>query len=82
MVAIPDPVMVQRAYAFVVAAGDEQRPCRSWSWSFKDRGLAVQEVPERLEAVDELPKNSTGKVQKFKLREQIATTLADEAAAA
>ncbi|MBN9623127.1 MAG: AMP-binding protein, partial [Actinobacteria bacterium] len=79
IVAMPDPVMVERACAFVVAAGDEEPTLAELSVYLRERGLAVQKVPERLEPIDELPKNLAGKVQKFKLRERIEAMLtADE----
>lgn len=81
IVAMPDPIMAERACAFVVPDGDEAPTLPELVAFLKGRGLAIQKVPERLETVDELPKNSTGKVQKFKLRERIATMLVDEAAA-
>jgi len=78
IVAMPDPVMVERACAFVVAAGDEPPTLPELFDYLRGRGLAIQKVPERLEQMDELPKNLAGKVQKFKLRERIATLLAAE----
>jgi cyclohexanecarboxylate-CoA ligase len=38
--------------------------------------IAIQKLPERLELIDELPRTASGKVQKFKLREDITTKLA------
>jgi cyclohexanecarboxylate-CoA ligase len=78
IVAMPDPVMVERACAFVVAAGEEEPSLPELSAYLRERGLAVQKVPERLEPIDELPKNLAGKVQKFKLRERIEELLAAE----
>jgi cyclohexanecarboxylate-CoA ligase len=80
IVAMPDPVMVERACAFVVPAGDEEPTLPELSEYLRGRGLAIQKVPERLELVDELPKNLAGKVQKFKLRERIEAMLAADAA--
>jgi cyclohexanecarboxylate-CoA ligase len=80
VVAMPDPIMVERACAFVVPAGDAPPTLPELVEFLRGRGVAVQKCPERLEPIDELPKNSTGKVQKFKLRDRIATLLADEAA--
>jgi cyclohexanecarboxylate-CoA ligase len=80
IVAMPDPVMVERACAFVVPAGDEEPTLPELSEYLRARGLAIQKVPERLELVDELPKNLAGKVQKFKLRERIEAMLAADAA--
>ena len=76
IVAMPDPVMVERACAFVVVDGGEEPTLPELSEYLVDRGLAIQKVPERLEPIDELPKNLAGKVQKFKLRERIEAVLA------
>ena len=81
IVAMPDPVLVERACAFIVPADGEAPTLPELVAFLKGRGVAIQKCPERVEAVDALPKNSTGKVQKFKLRERIATLLADEAPA-
>jgi cyclohexanecarboxylate-CoA ligase len=79
VVAMPDPVMVERACAFVVTAGDEPPTLAELSEYLRARGLAIQKVPERLEHVAELPKNMAGKIQKFKLRERIEALLEAEA---
>jgi cyclohexanecarboxylate-CoA ligase len=76
IVAMPDPVMVERACAFVVPAGDEAPTLPELAEYLTGRGLAIQKVPERLEHIDGLPKNLAGKVQKFKLRERIEALLA------
>jgi cyclohexanecarboxylate-CoA ligase len=76
IVAMPDPVMVERACAFVVPAGDQAPTLPELAEYLTGRGLAIQKVPERLERIDELPKNLAGKVQKFKLRERIEALLA------
>jgi non-ribosomal peptide synthetase component E (peptide arylation enzyme) len=40
--------------------------------------IAKQKLPERLEVIPELPRTVTGKVQKFKLREEIAQRVREE----
>ncbi|WP_234027756.1 hypothetical protein [Pseudonocardia dioxanivorans] len=75
---MPDPVMIERACAFVVPAGDEPPTLPELTEYLLEHGFAVQKVPERLEQVAQLPKNLAGKVQKFVLRERIATLLATE----
>jgi cyclohexanecarboxylate-CoA ligase len=71
IVAMPDPVMVERACAFVVPR-DGARPTLAELVAFLDaRGVAKQKYPERLELVPELPKTQSGKIQKFLLRQQI-----------
>ena len=36
----------------------------------REQGLMTQKLPERLEVVDALPRNPTGKVLKFELKER------------
>jgi acyl-CoA synthetase (AMP-forming)/AMP-acid ligase II len=36
----------------------------------REQGLMAQKLPERLEVVDVLPRNPTGKVLKFELRDR------------
>ena len=79
VVAMPDPVLVERACAFVVVAGAEAPTLPELTGYLLDRGLAIQKVPERVETVSELPKNLAGKIQKNTLRERIRTVLAAEA---
>lgn len=69
IVAMPDPVMVERACAFVVPRPGESLNLQDVVAYLKQRQLAMQKLPERLELVPELPKTASGKVQKFKLRE-------------
>ena len=69
IVAMPDPRLGERACAFVVAGP-------GFAFAAMRRFLDAQQVakqywPERLELVDELPRNVVGKVQKFVLRDRI-----------
>jgi cyclohexanecarboxylate-CoA ligase len=71
IVAMPDPILVERACAFVVPS-PEGRPALTELVAFLEaRGVSKQKYPERLEIVTELPKTQSGKVQKFRLRERI-----------
>ena len=73
IVGAPDPVMGERMCAFVVPAGpDAPSLTQLVSYLREEYQLAVQKLPERLEIVDALPMNATGKVQKFVLREMLA----------
>jgi acyl-CoA synthetase (AMP-forming)/AMP-acid ligase II len=36
----------------------------------KDAGLMTQKIPEQLEVVDQLPRNPTFKILKYKLRDE------------
>ena len=78
VVAMPDPVMVERSCAFVVPKEGAAVSLASLAAFLDDHHLARQKYPERVEIVSELPKTASGKVQKFVLREQIAKKLAAE----
>jgi cyclohexanecarboxylate-CoA ligase len=72
VVAVPDPRLAERACAVVVPR-EGARPSLDDLTSFLNTtGIARQKYPERLELVAELPRNPTGKVQKFRLRERLA----------
>lgn len=81
IVAMPDPVMVERACAYVVPDGGPVPTLTDLTDFLRGHRIANQKLPERLEIVTELPKTPSGKVQKFRLREEIRRTLADEAGA-
>jgi cyclohexanecarboxylate-CoA ligase len=78
IVAMPDPVMVERACAFVVPRDGAALTLADLATYLTARGVAKQKIPERLELVSELPTTQSGKVQKFRLREIIRTTLERE----
>ncbi|MFE9096750.1 class I adenylate-forming enzyme family protein [Streptomyces sp. NPDC007264] len=69
VVGVPDPVMGQRACAFVVSRGP-----RIDSAALRDfvvsAGLAIQKAPEHLVLTDELPRTAAGKVIKTALRDR------------
>lgn len=72
VVAVPDPVLVERACAVVVPqAGAEVELDELTSWLAEHHRIAVQKLPERLQLMDELPRTASGKVQKFKLRDRL-----------
>jgi 3-phosphoshikimate 1-carboxyvinyltransferase len=75
IVAMPDERLGERACAFLVANGLDLRELRRF---LDARGVARPYWPERLEAVDALPRNPAGKVQKFVLREQVRRLIASE----
>ncbi len=76
VVAMPDPVLGERACAFVVPCGDARPGVAELRDFLTGRGLAVQKSPERVELVAELPRTASGKVQKFRLRERVAAAVA------
>ena len=76
VVAMPDPRLGERACAYLVARSapltlPEVRA------HLEALGVAKFKWPERLEWVDELPKTSVGKLDKKRLREDIARRLSE-----
>lgn len=70
VIGVPDERLGERACAIVVAEGDP--PTLADVQSHLDSmGMAKQFWPERVVAVDELPKTPSGKIQKFVLRERL-----------
>jgi cyclohexanecarboxylate-CoA ligase len=81
IVAMPDPIMVERACAYVVPRDGAVLTLADIGAYLDSHGVAKQKSPERLELVAELPKTLSGKVQKFRLREAIRGALQREATA-
>jgi cyclohexanecarboxylate-CoA ligase len=79
VVAMPDPVLTERACAFVVPEAGQVPSLPELTAFLLSKQLAKQKLPERLELVAELPKTQSGKVQKFRLRELIRGKLAPSA---
>ncbi|MEF2976087.1 3-phosphoshikimate 1-carboxyvinyltransferase [Subtercola sp. YIM 133946] len=84
IVAMPDARLGERACAFVVAAAAraEGAPAEP-ALSFSDvqsylgaNGVSKYYWPERLEFIDELPRNAVGKIQKNVLRERASALVA------
>ncbi|WP_320669105.1 AMP-binding protein [Patulibacter defluvii] len=69
VVGAPDPVLGERACAFVV--GRAPLELDELVAFLRERRLANQKLPERLELVDALPKTASGKVQKHRLRARL-----------
>jgi cyclohexanecarboxylate-CoA ligase/acyl-CoA synthetase len=68
-VGVPDEVMGERMYLFVVASA-AGTPTFSEIVAFlrDDKQLAPNKLPERFAVLDELPMTASGKIQKFELR--------------
>ncbi|WP_308491486.1 AMP-binding protein [Microbacterium terrisoli] len=73
IVAMPDPRLGERACAFAVLAPGRTLTFRQLQRYLDECLVSKSYWPERLEIVDELPRNAVGKVQKFLLRERAAT---------
>jgi acyl-CoA synthetase (AMP-forming)/AMP-acid ligase II len=71
VIGVPDPKTGERVCAVVVPrAGAEPVTFESMIDHCRAAGLMTQKLPERLELVDALPRNPTGKILKFELRER------------
>jgi cyclohexanecarboxylate-CoA ligase len=70
-VAYPDERLGERACAVVVAKPGTAIDLESVVEFLKARKVALQYIPERLLVLDAMPTTPAGKVQKFKLREQV-----------
>lgn len=73
VVGFPDPVLGERVCAFVVLAPGAVLPLAELSTYLVGAGIATQKLPERLEFIDELPRTASGKIQKYLLRERLAS---------
>lgn len=80
VVAMPDPVMTEKACAVVVPVAGRTPTLDELTSFLATHRLARQKLPERLELVDELPATASGKVQKFVLREWVANRIGTEPA--
>ena len=78
IVAMPDPVMVERACAFVVPSSRGMPSIADFAEFLGASGVAKQKFPERVEIVRELPKTQSGKVQKYVLRDEVRAMLLAE----
>jgi cyclohexanecarboxylate-CoA ligase/acyl-CoA synthetase len=71
VVAMPDPVLGERACAFVVPTGSAPTLNDLATYLRVERRVSPTKLPERLEIVEALPITATGKVQKFELRDRV-----------
>jgi acyl-CoA synthetase (AMP-forming)/AMP-acid ligase II len=79
VVAMPDSRLGERACAYVVPAGSKRFDLVALRAFLEDVGVAKFKWPERVEAVEALPRNPTGKVEKWRLRDDVAAKLRAEA---
>lgn len=71
VIGLPDDRTGERVCAVIVPKPGETAPTLAEILAFTvEAGLAKQKTPEQLEVVDVLPRNPTGKVLKFELRDR------------
>lgn len=76
IVAMPDERLQERGCAYILPNDlDDPLTFDEMVEYLKEQGTAVQKLPERLEIVEELPMTASGKIQRYKLREDIADKL-------
>lgn len=78
IVGFPDPILVERACAWVVPAAGKVPTVESLRECLIAAGLAVQKAPERVLLIDELPRTVSGKIQRFVLRQMVAERSPDQ----
>ena len=76
-VAMPHPVLGEQTCAYLVLRPDEKLDLAALCAYLEERRVARFKWPERLEFVDALPVTNVGKVDKKKLRDDIAAKLKD-----
>lgn len=75
VVGYPDTRLGERACAFVVLRPGQQLLLEDMVAYFKGQRLTTQYIPERLEILPAMPSTPSGKIQKFRLREQLKALL-------
>jgi acyl-coenzyme A synthetase/AMP-(fatty) acid ligase len=81
VVAMPDERLQERPCAYVSLVPDadpSELTVDALSAFLDERGLQKHKHPERIEFVDAFPRTSTGKIQKFELREEIGELVESE----
>lgn len=77
VVSMPDARLGEKMCAFVVP-GQNPPTVESLAAMLLERGVAKFKFPERVEVLDVLPRNPTGKIEKFKLRSLVRELLLSE----
>ena len=75
IVAYPDERLGERACAVVVTQPGRSMDLPEIVRYLKEHQVATQYIPERLQVLDAMPATPSGKIQKFKLREQLQAML-------
>jgi 2,3-dihydroxybenzoate-AMP ligase len=78
VVAMPDPIMGERACAYVILHANRSLDFRELSAFLENKRIAKYKLPERLEIVPQFPTTAVGKISKKDLRDDIKRKLAGE----
>ncbi|SEB54373.1 3-phosphoshikimate 1-carboxyvinyltransferase [Paramicrobacterium humi] len=76
IVAMPDERLGERACAFVTLTNGQRLSFTQMQQFLDEQNVSKHYWPERLEIIDEIPRNAVGKVQKFVLRDRAAALAA------
>ncbi|MFP6605274.1 MAG: cyclohexanecarboxylate-CoA ligase, partial [Myxococcota bacterium] len=75
VVAMPDPIFGERVCAYVELRPGTTLTLAELTEEMRSRDVSKENLPERLEILDSLPRGSGGKIAKQKLREDIRQRL-------
>ena len=75
IVSYPDERLGERACAVVVPKPGQSIDLPQLVVYLKEQKIAVQYIPERLEVRESMPSTPSGKIQKFKLREELRASI-------
>lgn len=75
-VGIPDEVMGEKTCVFVVPKPGVEVELKDITDFMKEQGVAVYKLPEKLQLINEIPRNAVGKILKVALRQRIKESLA------
>jgi cyclohexanecarboxylate-CoA ligase len=76
IVGYPDKRLGERACAFVTLREGTSLTFEEMTDFLRAQKMAIQYIPERMEIATELPRTPSGKIQKFRLREVLAKSMA------
>jgi cyclohexanecarboxylate-CoA ligase len=76
IVAYPDDRLGERACAVVVTKPGQSFDMPTMVAYLKEQKIALQYIPEKLELRESMPSTPSGKIQKFKLRDELRSKLA------
>jgi cyclohexanecarboxylate-CoA ligase len=76
-VAMPDPVLAERVCAFVICTPGAPLTFDEMVAFLRDKRISAWKLPERLEIRDSFPMTASGKIQKYRLREEIAQLIGE-----